>query len=347
MKEITLGIIGAGRIGKLHAHNIRLLPGVRIKAVSDIFADSIKEWAHSAGIPVVTVDYREILSDPDIDAVLICSSTNTHTPIIEEAAAAGKHIFCEKPVSFEIDKTIKAVESTLQAKVSLQIGFNRRFDHNFKRIRRAVAEGEIGNPHIVKITSRDPEPPSADYIKVSGGIFMDMAIHDFDLARYITGSEVEEVYVQGAVLVDPVFDELGDIDTAITTLKFQNGTLGVIDNSRKAVYGYDQRVEVFGSNGCIVVDNDHHNTAQIMTRNMVYRDTPKYFFLERYNDAYIDELRSFVECIRNGETVLVSGHDGFQAELIAHSARLSWLEKRPVRLEEVKERFGLQLTARC
>jgi myo-inositol 2-dehydrogenase/D-chiro-inositol 1-dehydrogenase len=170
---------------------------------------------------------------------------------------------------------------------------------------------------------------------------MDMAIHDFDLARFISGSEVEEVYVQGAVLVDPVFQELGDIDTAVTTLRFQSGAIGVIDNSRQAVYGYDQRLEVFGSNGCVTVENDYHNTAQIMTKQSVYRDTPKYFFLERYNDAYIDEVRAFVESIQTGQPVLVSGNDGLQAELIAHAARMSLLEQRPVKLDEVKARFGI------
>ncbi len=342
MKESVLGIIGAGRIGKLHADNLHELSGVRIKAVSDIFADQLKDWARSLDISVLTSEYQDILSDREIDAVLVCSPTNTHTQIIEEAAKAGKHIFCEKPVSFEIDKTLKAIEAVQKADVNLQIGFNRRFDHNFRRIRTAVTSGEIGNPHIIKITSRDPEPPSADYIKHSGGIFLDMAIHDFDLARFLIGSEVAEVYTAGAVLVDPVIGELGDMDTAVTTLRFENGAICVVDNSRKAVYGYDQRVEVFGSDGCITVGNDFHNTARIMTKNHVYQDNPKYFFLERYHEAYIDELKAFLDSIRNGTEVVVNGLDGFKAELIAYSARLSWLEKRPVKTSEVKEQLGLQ-----
>lgn len=341
MEKVTLGVIGAGRIGKLHVQNALTMSGVKVKAVSDIYLDSVQDWAMNLGIPVITEDYHQILSDPEIDAVLICSSTNTHTQLIEEAAAANKHVFCEKPISFDIQNTSRAVEAAVRAKVNLQIGFNRRFDRNFKRIRAAVAQGEIGNPHIIKITSRDPEPPSADYVKVSGGLFMDMAIHDFDLARFLIGSNIEEVYVQGAVLVDSMFEQLGDIDTAVTLLKFDNGAIGVIDNSRKAVYGYDQRVEVFGSEGCIAVDNEYHNSAQIMTRNHVYRDSPKYFFLERYNEAYLDELRAFVDCVRDGKPVAVEGNDGFQAELVAHAARLSWLEQRPIRVAEVAAGLGL------
>lgn len=336
MKVLQLGIIGVGRIGKLHVQNLLTMSGVMVKAVSDINLDTSREWAQSVGIAVVTENYHDILSDPEIDAVLICSSTNTHTHIIEEAAAAGKHIFCEKPLSFDIKGTAKAVDAAKRAGVSLQIGFNRRFDHNFRRVRSAVIQSEIGSPHILKITSRDPEPPSPEYIKVSGGLFMDMAIHDFDLARFLIGSDVEEVYAQGAVSIDPVFEELGDIDTAVTTLKFANGVIGVIDNSRKAVYGYDQRVEVFGSDGSVSVDNDYHNSAKVMTRKNVYCDTPKFFFLERYSQAYIDELRAFVDSIREGGQVLVDGNDAYQAELIAHAARISWLEKRPVRINEVK-----------
>lgn len=335
MTQVTFGLIGAGRIGKLHARNILAMQGVQIKRVSDIFPDAVRAWADETGIPDVTDDVQDILADSEIDAVLICSSTNTHTDIIEQAARAGKHIFCEKPISFQLEDTERALGIVARTGVRLQIGFNRRFDHNFQRVQRAVNEGAIGEPHIIKITSRDPAPPPADYIKVSGGIFLDMAIHDFDLARFLSGSDIEEVYVQGAVLVDPVFSELGDIDTAVTTLRFANGAIGVIDNSRQAVYGYDQRVEVFGSKGCVVVDNDHHNTAHILTADGVHRDSPKHFFLERYNDAYVEEIRCFVESVRTGEAVPVTGHDGYQAERAAHAARRSWLEKRPVKVSEV------------
>jgi len=333
--KLKIGMIGAGRIGKIHAENLMRLPQVIVKSVSDVEVDAIREWAAGLGIGIVTKDYREILSDPEIEAVFICSSTHAHTQLIAEAAAAKKHIFCEKPISFDLEESKKAVKAAEDAGVKLQIGFNRRFDHNFKKVREVVREGIIGDPHIIKITSRDPEPPLREYLRHSGGIFIDMAIHDFDMARYLCGSEVEEVYVAGASLIDPVFGEFGDIDTAVTTLKFANGAIGVIDNSRKAAYGYDQRVEVFGSKGSVVVQNDYPNTAEILTSTGVYRDKPLYFFLERYKDAYVEETVRFVESILSGSDVPVNGYDGLQAERIAHAARKSMLEKRPVSLSEI------------
>jgi myo-inositol 2-dehydrogenase/D-chiro-inositol 1-dehydrogenase len=335
VKKLKIGIIGAGRIGKLHAENLIRLQEAKVKAVSDIFAEQIVEWANDLGIKNVTNDYKDILNDSEIDAVFICSSTDTHTELIIEAAKAGKHIFCEKPVSFNMEETKKALQAVKEAGVKLQIGFNRRFDHNFKRVRDMITSGKVGEPHMIKITSRDPQPPSEEYIKVSGGMFIDMTIHDFDMARYLSGSDVEEVYVQGAVLVDPVFAEYGDVDTAITTLKFKNGSIGVIDNSRKAVYGYDQRVEVFGSKGCITVKNDYPNSAELSTEEGVYQDKPKYFFLERYREAFVEEVKLFIDCILYDKEILVDGNDGLQAELIAHAAKKSWQEKRPVTIAEL------------
>jgi myo-inositol 2-dehydrogenase/D-chiro-inositol 1-dehydrogenase len=337
MEKITLGIIGAGRIGKLHAANLAANRNVRIKTISEVKIDpKLNDWADSLGIENVTEDFNEILNDTEIDAVLICSSTNTHVSMIIQAAEAGKHIFCEKPISLDYCESSQALDAAQKAEVKLQIGFNRRFDHNFKRVREAIMEGNIGDIHIVKITSRDPAPPSKEYIQASGGLFLDMAIHDFDMARYLTGSEVVEVCAKGAVLVDPVFSQMGDIDTAIITLKFANGALGVIDNSRKAVYGYDQRVELFGSEGCVSISNDFENNAEWSTSDGVFRDKPKLFFLERYNDAYIDEMNQFVESLLNNMDVLVSGNDGLQAELIAGAAKKSLDENRTVLLSELK-----------
>ncbi|MBZ4644512.1 MAG: iolG, partial [Clostridia bacterium] len=255
-KKIKVGVIGAGRIGKIHAQSVTYhIPEAEVKTIADVYADKIKDWAHSLGIENVTNDYHDILNDPEIDAVLICSSTDTHSQITIEAAKAGKHIFCEKPIDYDLDRIHAALKAVEEAGVKFQVGFNRRFDHNFKQVRELIKAGKIGEPHIIKITSRDPEPPPVEYVKVSGGIFLDMTIHDFDMARYLSGSEVEEVYAQGAVLVDPAIGEAGDVDTAVITLKFKNGAIGIIDNSRKAVYGYDQRVEVFGSKGCVTVSN--------------------------------------------------------------------------------------------
>jgi myo-inositol 2-dehydrogenase/D-chiro-inositol 1-dehydrogenase len=338
MKKIKIGIIGAGRIGKIHAENLRRHPQAEIVAISDLFAGpELTEWALDRGISIVTKDSDELLANPDIDAVFICSSTDTHVPLIKRAAQQGKHIFCEKPVSMDIRQTEEAIEEVRKAGVQLQVGFNRRFDHNFKRIREHVLAGSIGETHLIKITSRDPAPPPEDYIKVSGGIFMDMMIHDFDMARFLTGSEVEEVYAQGSVLVDPVFGKHGDVDTAIVTLRFANGALGVIDCSRKAVYGYDQRAEVFGSKGSAAATNDHPNTAVLSTEEGIISEKPLHFFLERYNTAYIEETEQFINVLLQGGDVSVSGADACQAERIALAAKLSLRDNRSVKLSELKE----------
>jgi myo-inositol 2-dehydrogenase/D-chiro-inositol 1-dehydrogenase len=335
MNKIRVGVIGAGRIGKIHIDNLLRQPKVELVAISDAFAGpELEAWAAARGIGQVTKDSAAIIGHPGIDAVFICSPTDTHVPLIKEAAQAGKHIFCEKPVSMDIAQTIDAIEAVNKAGVKLQIGFNRRFDHNFKRVREHVQGGTIGDPHLIKITSRDPSPPPAEYIRVSGGIFMDMMIHDFDMARYVSGSEVEEVYAQGAVLVDPVFAEYGDVDTAVVTLRFASGALGVIDNSRKAAYGYDQRVEVFGSKGSVAVTNDHPNTAEVSTAEGIVRDKPLHFFLERYNGAYVEETELFIDCLASGQPLPVDGNDGYQAERIALAAKLSGKLGRPVKISE-------------
>lgn len=333
-KQLNIGVIGAGRIGRLHTENLLKHPQVKVKAIADLQIDHARAWANGLGIPLLTQDAEQIISDPGIDAVFICTSTNTHIDMIERSAKAGKHIFCEKPISFDVRGTRLALQAASDSGVKFQLGFNRRFDPNFRRVREIVASGQIGDPHLIKITSRDPSPPPHDYIKVSGGLFMDMAIHDFDMARFLSGSEVDEVYVQGAVLVDPVIGELGDVDTAVIMLRFRNGAIGVIDNSRQAAYGYDQRVEVFGSLGQVNVQNDFPNSAEISTAGGVYRDKPKHFFLERYEAAYRLEIEGFINAILNNEDVPVSGEDGYEAELLADAARKSWLEKRPVSLSE-------------
>lgn len=235
----------------------------------------------------------------------------------------------------DIEQTQEAIAAVNRAGVQLQVGFNRRFDHNFKRVREHVQTGAIGDTHVIKITSRDPGPPPASYIEVSGGIFMDMMIHDFDMARFLTGSEVEEVYAQGSVLIDPVFAAYGDVDTSVVTLRFANGALGVIDCSRKAVYGYDQRVEVFGSKGSASAANDFPSTAALCTEEGVISDKPLHFFLERYQAAYVEETQRFIHCLLNGEPVPVNGLDGWQAERIARAAKLSLQEGRPVKLPPI------------
>jgi myo-inositol 2-dehydrogenase / D-chiro-inositol 1-dehydrogenase len=338
VEKVNIGIIGAGRIGKLHAENLVRNPLIEMKAISDIYSDQVKSWAARMGIQKVTNDYRQILNNPEIHAVFICSPTDTHVSIIMDAAKAGKHIFCEKPISFDLEETQKALEIAQDCGIKFQTGFNRRFDPNFRQIREVVAAGKIGTPQIIKITSRDPEIPPQDYIKHSGGMFIDMSIHDFDMARFLSGSDVEEVYVQGAVLVDPVFSDYEDIDTAVITLKFKNGVIGVIDNSRRAVYGYDQRAEVFGSKGCVSIKNDLPSTAEVSTIEGVVSEKPKYFFLERYQEAYIKETNEFIDSLLYDKEVPVDGNDGLQAELIAHAAKKSLREGRPVKISEMNIR---------
>ena len=333
---MKLGLIGAGRIGKLHAELLTYhIPEVEIKTIAEIYLDDVKGWANQLGISNLTADYSDILNDDDIEAVLISSSTDTHARLIIEAAEAGKHIFCEKPIDLNIEKIKQALNSVKAAGVKLQVGFNRRFDSNFRKVREVVESGQIGDVHLVKITSRDPAPPPIEYLKVSGGIFLDMAIHDFDMARYLSISDVEEVYAQGAVLIDPAIGDIGDVDTAIITLKFKNGALGVIDNSRQAAYGYDQRAEVFGSKGSVDVKNEFPNSATVSTADGVIGEKPHYFFLERYQTSYIEELKAFTEAVRKDEEPPVTGNDGLQPVLIGLAALKSLTEKKPIKIDAV------------
>ncbi len=334
MKKIKVGLIGAGRIGRFHAETIKAnVDFVEIKSVADIFAENIKDWAENLGIKNVYKDANEILEDKEIDAVLICSSTDTHSQLIIDSAKAGKHIFCEKPIDFDLNRIHKALDEVEKVNVKLQIGFQRRFDPSFKRAHDIIRAGKIGEPHILKITSRDPCPPPIEYIKVSGGIFLDMTIHDFDMARFLIGSEVAEVFATGEVRVDPEIKKAGDIDTAIVTLKFSDGTIGVIDNSRKAVYGYDQRVEVFGSKGSIAVNNDHLTNTVLSNEEGIISHNPKNFFMDRYKDAYIAEIKAFCDSILNNTKPLVTGKDGLEPVIIGLAAKKSLAEGKPIKIE--------------
>ena len=334
-KNLRIGIIGAGRIGRVHAVNLSTrVAGAEAAAMADPLADDeTTSWAASYGIREVSKDYSGILTDPDIDAVLICSPTDTHAAISREAALAGKHIFCEKPLDQNPAVIRETLDTIRETGVVFQIGFNRRCDHNFKALREAVANGSIGDVHLLRITSRDPAPPPIEYVRVSGGLFMDMAIHDFDMARYLSGSEVIRVHAAGAVLVDPAIGREGDIDTAITTLWFANGALGVIENSRKAVYGYDQRAEVFGSRGAVVSNNDFPSTVLLSDADGVRGEKPLHFFLERYAESYANEIRDFVQAIRKG-TEVPGGKAALNSVLIAAAAKESLESGKPVELNQ-------------
>ncbi|MBN1936940.1 MAG: inositol 2-dehydrogenase [Anaerolineae bacterium] len=334
---INVSVIGAGRIGRLHAENLAYrIPEVRLVAVSDIYVEAAERLATELDVPAAYQDHRRILDDKTVDAVLICSSTDTHARFIEEAAQAGKQIFCEKPIALDLAAIDRALAAVKRAGVKLMIGFNRRFDPNFRRVREMVAGGEIGEPHLLRITSRDPAPPPIEYVAVSGGIFLDMTIHDFDMARYLIGSEVEQIYAAGGVRVDPAIGQAGDVDTAVVTLHFADGTLGVIDNSRQAVYGYDQRVEVFGSGGVVSADNAYPNTVTVSDAVRVRRDLPLNFFMERYTESYADELRAFVACIVDDTPPPVTGLDGRIPVVMGYTAIKSVAEGRPVALSEVE-----------
>lgn len=343
--KIRVGLIGAGRIGKIHAENImNFIADAELVRLVDVKLDSAMEsWGKKLEIPHISNDPEHVFKDDTIDAVIICSSTDTHADFIIKAAQAGKHIFCEKPIDVTVPKVLAAIDAVDKAGVKLQVGFNRRFDHNFKKIHELNEQNDLGDIHIIKITSRDPAPPLASYVAVSGGIFLDMTIHDFDMARFQAGSEVTQVYATGAVLVDPEIGKAGDIDTAIITLKFMNGALGVIDNSRKAVYGYDQRVEVFGAKGSAIAENDHPNTVRLLNENGIYSEKPLYFFLERYKGAFIDEMRAFIHAVKINMPTAVTGKDGLEALLIALAATKSLKENRSVSIEEIKKEYGVHL----
>lgn len=336
---LKIGIIGAGRIGKVHLESISYhVKNATVTAMADPFMnEETEKLIRSYGVSKVTKDYKDILNDKDIDAVLVCSSTDTHAAISIEAINAGKHVFCEKPVDHSIEK-IQAVADALKEHpdIKFQVGFNRRFDHNFAAIRKAYDDGKIGEAHILKITSRDPEPPNPAYIKVSGGIFLDMTIHDFDMACFLTDSDVEELYVNSAVLVDPAIGEQGDVDTAIITMKMANGALAVIDNSRKAAYGYDQRAELFGSKGMVATSNDTVSSAVISNADGVTGEKPLFFFLERYMSSFSEEMRQFTEAVINDTEVPVGIHAGLQSVKIGLAARKSVEEHRPVKISEIQ-----------
>lgn len=339
---LAIGLIGAGRIGLVHAANLTYrIPQAELVMVADVFEDAARQCAQQYRIAGAVGDYRAVLESRDVEAVVICSATDTHAQIAEEAAQAGKHIFCEKPIALSlvaIDRALAAVE---RAGVKLQVGFNRRFDANYRRVRQAVERGEIGQPWLLHIISRDPTPPSIEYVKVSGGLFLDMTIHDFDMARFLIGTEVEELFAAAGVLVDPAIGEAGDVGTAVITLKFANGVIGTIENSRRAVYGYDQRVELLGSKGAISTDNNFANTAVVSDAHSVRRDLPLHFFVERYTESYLAEMAAFVDTVLHDRPTPVTGLDGRMPIVMGLAAQRSYVENRPVRLSEVEEQEAL------
>jgi myo-inositol 2-dehydrogenase / D-chiro-inositol 1-dehydrogenase len=334
--NLRIAVIGAGRIGKIHAQNIATrVQGAQLAGVADVDLAAAQQlaqqWHASGGV----ADYRELLKQPSVDAVAICSATNTHAQIIEDAAASGKHIFCEKPIDLDLARIKHALSAVNKAGVKFQVGFNRRFDPSFAKLRDLVTSGKIGTPHILRITSRDPAPPPISYVKVSGGIFLDMTIHDFDMTRFMTGSEVEELYAIGGALVDPEIGRAGDVDTCIITMRLQNGMLATIDNSRQAIYGYDQRVEVFGSGGMVAAANRTPDSHVYLNADGVHSAKPQHFFLDRYQESYVLEMQNFVDSVLNDRLPPVTGRDGLAPVIIGLAAKKSLQERRPVKLTEL------------
>lgn len=334
MNELRIGIAGLGRIGKIHLDNLLQIPNVSVVAAADPDKNGL-QYAIDKGIPYTCEGFEELLHLTPMDAVVICSPTDTHADYVELAARSGKHIFCEKPLDLSLARVLEVLQVVGEQGVHLMLGFNRRFDKEFRKVKELVHLGAVGQPHLVKITSRDPGAPPVSYIEKSGGLFLDMTIHDFDMARFVVGKEVEEVYAKGAVLVDPAIGAVGDIDTAVVTLTYTDGTMAVIDNSREAAYGYDQRVEVFGSKGMVQSNNNFHDSHKLYNKDGIHAALPLHFFLERYQEAYKTEINDFIKGLRSNSSMPVDGTDGLESLKIGLAAITSLQENRPVKVAEL------------
>ncbi|MBF0277248.1 MAG: inositol 2-dehydrogenase [SAR324 cluster bacterium] len=331
MKQLVMGLVGGGRIGKMHALNlINSVPEARVKTIADPSLEEV--WLKDLEHVGLVRESQLVFDDPEIEAVLIAAPTTTHVDLIKDAAKAGKHIFCEKPIDTNPARIQEAIDAADSADVQLFVGFNRRFDANFMKIKRHVDEGDIGQIQIVKITNRDPRLPPARFLGRSGGIFMDFTVHDFDMARFITGSEGVEVSVMGAAFHSEI-EEAGDLDTAIVNLKMANGALVSIDNSRQALYGYDQRLEVFGSKGSVSAENETPTRVVLSTRDAIHSDKPYFSFIERYHETYITEIKEFIRYILEKKDARPSGQEALQAVRLAIAAKQSLEEKRTIILD--------------
>ena len=325
---MKIGLLGCGRIGQVHAKSIAHLDGVEVSAVADAFAAPAETLAASTGS--VVLGSEALIQSADVDAVVIGTPTDTHYDLIHQAAAAGKAIFCEKPVDMSADRIRDCMEAVAKANVPFLTAFNRRFDPNFAHVQSRIAAGDIGAVEIVTIQSRDPSPPPVSYIKSSGGLFRDMMIHDLDMARFLLGEEPISVYAVGAALVDPAIGEAGDVDTAAVTLTTASGKICQISNSRRASYGYDQRIEVHGADGMLRAENMLENTVQLATSEGFRAAPAQHFFLERYAEAYRREMAHFVSAVRDGTPVSPSIEDGLRAQVLADAAAESLEKGTPV-----------------
>lgn len=333
MEIIKTGIIGMGRIGKIHLENLsNRIDGVEVVAVVNP-SKAGQDYASNFGVETVSSDPDVLFDNPEIDAILICSPSETHSDYAIRAAEAGKAIFCEKPIDMSLARAKEVVKRVKENDAPMMVAFNRRFDPDFAKVKTSVSEGKIGQIQSLHIISRDPGPPPIDYIKQSGGLFKDMTIHDFDMARFIMGCEVTEVYATGSCMVDPTIGEVGDIDTATILLHFENGATTVIENSRKAVYGYDQRLEVFGSKGMLQIKNPSMTNVTGSDKHGTHSDLNLNFFIDRYEASYLIEMQHFVNALTNKNPMPISGEDGIKSIVLADAAYASLRENRSIKIE--------------
>ena len=331
--SVAIGLLGAGRIGRTHAGAVRFVEGARLVAVSDAMPEAASSLAAAHNAEVRETD--AIIAADDIDAVLICTPTDTHADLIEAAARAGKAIFCEKPIALDVERTRACLDVVEQAGARLMIGFNRRFDPHYRAVRKAIDDGIVGDVELVQIISRDPAAPPIDYIRRSGGLFKDMTIHDLDEARWMLGEEIATVSAHGSVLTDTAIGEAGDIDTCAVTLETASGRIATITNSRRATYGYDQRLEVHGSRGVARANNPQPLEVEMGNDHGIGRSPLHHFFMTRYAEAYAVEIAAFVRGIEEKTPASPTGRDGLLALVLAEAAGMSMREGRRVRVDEV------------
>lgn len=329
---INFALFGAGRIGSLHGRNVKRHTEANLVALHDPFAANADKLSAELGCQQMTPE--QIFASDGIDAVMICSATDTHADLIEQAVDNGKHVFCEKPIDLSLQRVRQCADRVASGSSEALVAFNRRFDPNFQMLRQQIANGVIGTVEMVSIISKDPSPPPVEYIKVSGGLLRDMTIHDFDMARFLLGEEIVEVHAQASCLVDPKIGQAGDFDTAVITMKSENGKLVQISNSRRASFGYDQRIEVHGSDGMLEAKNVHEHSVVSHTATGVNGPRPMFFFLERYEAAYRQELDCFIRTLAGEKLDYPSMQDGFKALLLAEAAVLSVDQGRSVKLTE-------------
>ncbi len=333
-RQVKIAVVGTGRIGSVHTRNlVNRIPEADVVAVCDIRLEVAQAVADELGIERVVKDYHALLDDKDIDAVLIATNTDTHASIVKDAANAGKQIFCEKPLALDLASIDDVMESVEKTGIKLQVGYNRRFDKSFRHVQEVVASGELGQPCVLRITNRDPEPPTIEYAKTSGGMFLDMSIHDFDMVRFQIG-EVEEIYAIGNVLIAPFLKDIGDVDIDIITLRFANGAIGSIDNSRQCTYGYDQRLEVFCVNGVAIAGNEYENTVIKGDAEGYHSAKLPRFFIQRFADCYVDEVRQFLQCVKENKPVTPTGYDSRASVLLGLAAWESFRQNRPISIKE-------------